>query len=272
MFLGLIRGRRKDLWTKCQKCNEFIYKRDFEENLWVCPRCGYHTRLPAKQRIELTVDPDSFEELFSDIRSLDFLGFDEGYPEKLVAEAEKYGISEAVVVGRAKIGSYPVLIGVMDFRFRGGSMGSVVGERITRLFKLSAEEKLPVILFTASGGARMQEGVISLMQMVRTSQAVELVKEQGIMYICVMTDPTMAGVAASFASLADVIIAEPGALIGFTGPRVIRQTIRQELPKGFQSAEFCLEKGLIDMVVDRRELRTVLIKLINVHFSTRPRR
>ncbi len=268
MFLSLIRGKSKEDWTKCPRCKEFIYKKDLEDNMNVCPRCGYHLRLHARERLALMLDDGSFEELFGDLKPLDFLGFNEGYEEKMRREAELTGTDEAIVVGSGRIGGYPVLVGAMEFGFRGGSMGSVVGEKVVRLMQEALRRKLPVVIFSASGGARMQEGITSLMQMVRTSEAVSRLREAGIMYVCVMTDPTMAGVAASFASLADVIIAEPGALIGFTGPRVIQQTIKQKLPEGFQTSEFNLEKGMIDMVVDRRELRNTLTRLLKAFFSS----
>ena len=268
MFLSLIRGKSKEDWTKCPRCKEFIYKKDLEDNMNVCPRCGYHLRLHARERLALMLDDGSCEELFGDLKPLDFLGFNEGYEEKMRREAELTGTDEAIVVGSGRIGGYPVLVGAMEFGFRGGSMGSVVGEKVVRLMQEALRRKLPVVIFSASGGARMQEGITSLMQMVRTSEAVSRLREAGIMYVCVMTDPTMAGVAASFASLADVIIAEPGALIGFTGPRVIQQTIKQKLPEGFQTSEFNLEKGMIDMVVDRRELRNTLTRLLKAFFSS----
>ncbi len=258
----------KELWERCPSCKEMIYKKELEENLFVCPKCSYHHRIGGRKRIEITFDPGTFEEWDLDLKPLDFLNFGEDYRRKLEENAQKVEANDAVITGKAKIGGYPVAVGVMDFSFRGGSMGSVVGEKITRMMERALEENLPVITFSASGGARMQEGILSLMQMAKTSAVVGLLKEKGLMYINVLTDPTTAGVAASFAGLADILIAEPGSLIGFTGARVIQQTIKEKLPEGFQTAEFSLEKGLIDMVVDRRKLRDTLISLLRAFYSS----
>ena len=252
------KGLPEGLWTKCKKCEQIIFQKDFEENFMVCPKCGYYVRLNSKERIELLTDKDSFKEINADLKPVDVLDFP-GYKEK----KDSYKTKDAICTGEAKIGGYSVAIGVMDFEFMGGSMGSVVGEKIVRLIERAIDKKLPVILVSASGGARMQEGIFSLMQMAKTSAALAKLAKKKLPYISVLTDPTTGGVAASFAMLGDVIIAEPNALIGFAGPRVIEQTIRQQLPKGFQLSEFLLKHGMIDMVVERKNLRETIIKLIN---------
>ena len=234
----------------------------------VCPKCGYHFRISAKKRIELFVDPGTFQEINQDLKPVDFLNFGEDYRKKLDREQEKTTLNDAVITGLGEIEGKRVAVGAMDFSFRGGSMGSVVGEKITRLFEKALEEEIPVVIFSASGGARMQEGIISLMQMVKTSAAVGFLKEKGILFINVLTDPTTAGVAASFVGLADIMIAEPGTLIGFTGARVIQQTIKEKLPEGFQTAEFSLEHGLIDMIVDRRNLKRQLGIILQAYYSS----
>jgi len=251
-----------ELWSKCPHCHEVIYIKALDENLKVCPKCRYHHKLTAMERIASLVDPDTFVEYDAHLASTDPLSIGSKYLEKLASDEKKTGLKEAVVIGRAKIGGIPVVLGVMDFNFRGGSMGSVVGEKVTRALERALELSLPCIMVTASGGARMQEGTLSLMQMAKTSAAVAKLQEAGLMYICVLTDPTTAGVAASFASLGDVILAEPGALIGFTGQRVIAETIRQKLPPGFQQSEFLLKHGMLDDVVDRRSLQPLLVKLL----------
>ena len=252
------KGLPEGLWTKCKKCEQIIFQKDFEENLMVCPKCGYYVRLNSKERIELLTDKASFKEINANLKSVDVLDFP-GYKEK----KDSYKTKDAICTGEAKIGGHSVAIGVMDFEFMGGSMGSVVGEKIVRLIERAIDKKLPVILVSASGGARMQEGIFSLMQMAKTSAALAKLAKKKLPYISVLTDPTTGGVAASFAMLGDVIIAEPNALIGFAGPRVIEQTIRQQLPKGFQLSEFLLKHGMIDMVVERKNLRETIIKLIN---------
>lgn len=252
------KGLPEGLWTKCKKCEQIIFQKDFEENFMVCPKCGYYVRLNSKERIELLTDKDSFKEINANLKPVDVLDFP-GYKEK----KDSYKIKDAICTGEAKMGGNPVAIGVMDFEFMGGSMGSVVGEKIVRLIERAMDKKLPVILVSASGGARMQEGIFSLMQMAKTSAALAKLAKKKLPYISVLTDPTTGGVAASFAMLGDVIIAEPNALIGFAGPRVIEQTIRQQLPKGFQLSEFLLKHGMIDMVVERKNLRETIIKLIN---------
>ncbi len=252
------KGLPEGLWTKCKKCEQIIFQKDFEENFMVCPKCGYYVRLNSKERIELLTDKDSFKEINANLKPVDVLDFP-GYKEK----KDSYKTKDAICTGEAKMGGYSVAIGVMDFEFMGGSMGSVVGEKIVRLIERAIDKKLPVILVSASGGARMQEGIFSLMQMAKTSAALAKLAKKKLPYISVLTDPTTGGVAASFAMLGDVIIAEPNALIGFAGPRVIEQTIRQQLPKGFQLSEFLLKHGMIDMVVERKNLRDTIIKIIN---------
>lgn len=248
------------LWEKCRKCGEMNFTKTREENLNICPRCGCHYPLTAAQRIELLTDPGTFTELDADLESVDTLHFRGvfSYAEKLAASKAKTGLKDAVVCGYAKLAGHACALGVMDFRFLGASMGAVVGEKVTRLVEYATAKRLPLIMVTASGGARMYEGMISLMQMAKTSGALELYKEANLPYIVVMTHPTTAGVTASFASLGDLILAEPGALIGFAGPRVIRNTTQANLPEGFQTAEFLLNKGLVDRIVDRRNLRREL--------------
>ncbi|MBO4524953.1 MAG: acetyl-CoA carboxylase carboxyltransferase subunit beta, partial [Ruminococcus sp.] len=239
----------------------------YEELRRVCPKCNYHGRLSSNERIAITVDKDSFKEFNGRMRGADPLNFPD-YLEKQTELRASTGLSDAVITGTATIKGSPVVIGVMDSRFMMGSMGSVVGEKITRAFEYATERKLPVVMFTASGGARMQEGIVSLMQMAKTSGAVKLHSEAGGLYISVMTDPTTGGVTASFASLGDIIIAEPKVLIGFAGRRVIEGTIKQRLPEDFQLAEFMYEKGFVDMIVERRKLRSVLSHLLKLHGYT----
>ncbi|MFH1452838.1 MAG: acetyl-CoA carboxylase, carboxyltransferase subunit beta [Armatimonadota bacterium] len=259
---NLGKGKEGELWIKCANCSSLIFKKNFVENFKVCDKCSHHHKLTAWERLDITVNKNSFKELFKDIYSSDPLQFGQEYIDKLDKDIKKTGINDAVLTGEAKIGGFDVFIGIMDFNFRGGSMGSVVGEKIVRLIELAVEKKKPVIIFSASGGAGMQEGMLSLMQMTRTSAAVNKLKEKNILYICVMTDPTTAGVAASFASLGDVILAEPRAIIGFSGARVIEQTIKQKLPPGFQTSEFYLEHGFIDKVISRKQIKPTLIKLM----------
>jgi acetyl-CoA carboxylase carboxyl transferase subunit beta len=230
---------------------------DLERELMVCPQCGWHHDLSAPERLAMLVDEGSFVEIDRGLRSADPLQFSSGkvYAEQVAAAEVSTGLDEAIVTGRATIGGRSVIVGVMDFRFIGASMGSVVGEKVARALELALAERTPIVLVTASGGARMQEGMLSLMQMAKTAAAATRLVSAGVPYLVVLTNPTMGGTTASFATLGDVLIAEPGALIGFAGPRLVEQTIRQSLPKGFQSAEFLLEHGIIDMVVDRRELK-----------------
>lgn len=249
---------------KCPRCQDTSPLIKYEELRRVCPKCNYHGRLSASERIAITVDKDSFKELNGGMRSENPLDFPD-YSEKLTELRAATGLNEAVVTGTALIKGSPVVIGVMDSRYMMGSMGSVVGEKITRAFEYATEKGLPVVMFTASGGARMQEGIVSLMQMAKTSGAVKLHSEAGGLYITVMTDPTTGGVTASFASLGDIIIAEPKVLIGFAGRRVIEGTLKQRLPDNFQLAEFMYEKGFVDMIVERRKMRSVLSHLLKLH-------
>lgn len=252
------------LWTKCENCFELIVTRDFDENLKICKKCGFHHKLTARERIELITDADSFGELYANIQPTDPLQFVDSkeYPKRIKSAQKNSGYDEAVLTGTAKIDGRNVALGVMVFEFVGGSMGSVVGERITRLLEHALEENLPVIIVSATGGARMQEGILSLMQMAKTSGAVARLAAKRLPYISVLTNPSTAGVMASYASLGDVIVAEPEALIGFAGPRVIQQTINQILPKGFQKSDFVLEHGFLDMVVERKDLKDTLSMLL----------
>ena len=251
-------------WVKCNNCKEILYKEDLKSNYSICPNCGKYFRLSARRRIKQIIDEGTFEEIDADMRTSDLLKF-EGYKEKIQALQEKTKIQEAIQTGTGNINGLKVAIGVMDSNFMMGSMGSVVGEKITRLIEKAIQEKLSVILFCVSGGARMQEGIISLMQMAKTSSAIAKLDEAGLLYVSVLTDPTTGGVTASFASLGDIILAEPGALIGFAGPRVIEQTIKQKLPEGFQTAEFLLEHGFIDKIVERKDLKNTLSNLIQLN-------
>jgi len=251
------------LWSKCPKCGEVLYRRDLAANLFVCTRCGHHFRMGAYDRIASIVDGD-FAEIGGEVVAGDPLGWTDKktYPAKLSGDRERSGLSESVVCGFAKIGHFPVALGVMDFNFRGGTMGRVTGERITLLLEEARRRRVPCIIFAASGGARMEEGMLALMQMAKTTAAVSRFMADGNVFIMVLTDPTTGGVSASFAFQADVIVAESKAMIGFAGRRVIEQTIRQRLPDQFQTAEFLLEKGAIDMVVDRRNLKETLVRLL----------
>ena len=252
------------LWMKCGNCGEAVYTEDVEKNDHVCPKCGYNFRLDAWQRIDMVLDENSFEEWNNDLVTSNPLNFP-GYMDKLNAVKAKTKLNEAVVTGVGTIHGQRTAIGVCDSRFLMGSMGEIVGEKITRLVETATKEELPLVIFACSGGARMQEGIVSLMQMAKTSQAIKRHNDKGLLYISVLTDPTTGGVTASFAMLGDIILAEPGALIGLAGPRVIEQTIGQKLPEGFQRSEFLLEKGLIDGIVKRRELRDTLSEIIRMH-------
>lgn len=269
------RSTYSENWKKCPGCGEDLRIDDIPKNNYVCDKCNYHMRMPIRDRIKLLSDDGSFVELFQDIVSVDPINFSDSktYPQRLSEAIAKnssekddaeYVINEAIAVGKAKINNIPVLLGVMNFDFMGGSMGSVVGERVTRLFEEGVTSKLPVIIVTSSGGARMQEGIFSLMQMAKTSAAVKRFKHSGLPYISIMADPTTGGVSASFATLGDINIAEPGALVGFAGPRVIEQTIRQKLPRGFQRSQFLLEHGMIDSIVSRSELKASISKLLKM--------
>ena len=251
-------------WIKCDNCKEILYKEDVRANYSVCPNCGKHFRLSSRRRIAQIIDEGTFEELNADLHTTDPIKF-EGYLQKIKSLEEKTKIKEAVRTGIGKINGINVAIGVMDANFMMGSMGEVVGEKITRLIETAIEKHLPVILFCASGGARMQEGMVSLMQMAKTSAALSKLNKAGLLYISVFTDPTTGGVTASFASLGDVILAEPGALIGFAGPRVIEQTINQKLPEGFQRAEFLLEHGFVDRIVERKDMKNELFNILKLH-------
>ncbi|MFD3155429.1 acetyl-CoA carboxylase, carboxyltransferase subunit beta [Haloimpatiens sp. FM7330] len=252
------------MWIKCSGCGSILYKKDVEENLKVCPNCNYYFRLSARQRIKLIVDEGTFIEFDKDMQSKNILNFEQ-YDEKLKNQKEKSKQNEAVITGMCRVNGYKTVIAIMDSNFMMGSMGSVVGEKITRAIEKATEEKLPIIIFTTSGGARMQEGMFSLMQMAKTSAAIARHNEKGLLYITVLTDPTTGGVTASFAMLGDIILAEPNALIGFAGKRVIEQTIKQSLPLGFQRAEFLLEKGFIDKIVERNKIKSVLGEILRIH-------
>lgn len=250
--------------VKCPRCQSSVLLERYEELHRVCPNCNYHGRLSAKERIAITVDRGSFKELDAGMVSGNPIDFPD-YPEKQQELREKTGLNDSVVTGTATIKGSPVVVGIMDSHYMMASMGSVAGEKITRAFEYATENSLPVIMFTASGGARMQEGIVSLMQMAKTSGAVKLHSDNGGLYITVMTDPTTGGVTASFASLGDIIIAEPKVLIGFAGRRVIESTIKQKLPDDFQLAEFQHEKGFVDMIVERRKMRSTLSHLLKLH-------
>ena len=251
-------------WVKCDNCKEILYKEDVHKNLSVCPNCGKHFRLSARRRIKQIADEGTFEEIGKDILTKDPLNF-EGYLKKVEALKEKTKIEEAVKCGTCKINGEEVVLAVMDGNFLMGSMGSAVGERITLAIETSIQKRLPLIIFCVSGGARMQEGIVSLMQMAKTSAALAKHNEAGLLYISVLTDPTTGGVTASFASLGDIILAEPNALIGFAGPRVIEQTMKQKLPEGFQRSEFLLEHGFIDKIVERKDMKNVLTQILRLH-------
>ena len=252
------------LWLKCPKCGEVVYRDDVKAHGYVCPKCEGYFRIGTRTRIRMVADTGTFQEWFTDLETENPLEYP-GYEEKIADLQEKTKLHEAVTVGKCMVNGLETVLGVCDSRFLMGSMGYVVGEKITRAFERATEEKLPVVLFTSSGGARMQEGIVSLMQMAKTSAAIRKHSEAGLFYLPVLTDPTTGGVTASFAMLGDVILAEPGALIGFAGPRVIAQTIGQKLPEGFQRAEFLVEKGIIDGVVERQELKETVWKLLNIH-------
>ena len=251
------------LWTKCPKCNEMIYDKELEAKLNVCFTCGHHFALTAWERVHSLVNADDFEQMDENMSSVDVLEFP-GYMSKIGANQQKTGLKDAVITGLGSLNHHQIALGVMDFSFNGGSMGSVVGEKLTRLIEKGTELGLPVIICSTSGGARMYEGMFSLMQMAKTSSALKKLSVKKIPYISILTDPTMGGVSASFSMLGDIILAEPGALIGFAGPRVIEQTIKQKLPDGFQRAEFLLNHGLIDNVVHRKDLKSTVADLLKI--------
>ena len=254
------------LWSKCPSCEAVLYFTDLENNLHVCPKCGFHNRLSARQRLDLFLDPETRAEFASEVVPLDPLKFKDTkkYSERLEEAEKETGETDALVVMQGSVKTVPVVAVAFEFGFLGGSMGSVVGERFVRGVQASCDEGLPFVCFTATGGARMQEGLLSLMQMAKTTAALHQLSAAKQPFISVLTDPTMGGVSASFAFIGDVVIAEPGALIGFAGPRVIEQTVRETLPEGFQRSEFLMEKGAIDMIVDRRQLRDKIARLITL--------
>ena len=261
----------KDLWTKCPKTGEIIYNRVLKENLMVVPNSGYHFPLKARDRIASMLDEGTFEEMDTGVYSLDPLEFNStsSYPEKLKQNQAKTKETDTVISGMGEMGGMPLSIAVMDFRFMAASLGSAAGEKITRAIERGVEKSCPVIIVSASGGARMQEGILSLMQLAKTSAALAKLSEAGLPYFSILTNPTMAGVMASYASLGDVIIAEPEALIGFAGPRVIKETTQQDLPEGFQTSEFLLERGLVDIIVPRVEMRDRMINLMKALYGAR---
>lgn len=261
----------KDLWTKCPKTGEIIYNRVLKDNLMVVPSSGYHFPLNARERIVSMLDKDSFEEMDMGVHSLDPLKFNatSSYPQKLKQNQAKTKEIDTVISGMGLMGDMPVSIAVMDFRFMAASLGSAAGEKITRAIERGIEKQCPVIIVSASGGARMQEGILSLMQLAKTSAALARLSEAGLPFFSILTNPTMAGVMASYASLGDVIIAEPEALIGFAGPRVIKETTQQDLPEGFQTSEFLLEHGLVDVIIHRSEMRERMINLIKALYGAK---
>jgi acetyl-CoA carboxylase carboxyl transferase subunit beta len=261
-------GDRKEmpdgLWVKCDNCSDIIYKKELEKKLYVCPKCDYHFRINSRHYVDILMDKNSFTEFNQNITSADPLKFKDNkkYTDKYKAAVQKTGISEAVVTGTGKVDGQDTVFCIMDFSFLGGSMGSVVGEKISRAIDVALEGKTPVVIVSASGGARMHEGVLSLMQMAKTSAKLALLAKEGLPYVSILTNPTTGGTTASYAMLGDVHIAEPGALIGFAGPRVIKQTIGQDLPPGFQRSEFLLEHGFVDTIVHRHELKSRLASML----------
>ena len=266
VFLRKKKDMPDGLWMRCDSCKGVVYKKTVEERLFVCPECDYHFRMSSRDRLKFLLDENSFEEIWSTMIPCDPLNFRDriSYPERVTTEQQKTGLKEAALVGKGKINGKEVIIGITDPAFIMGSMGSVVGEKISRITEKAMEMNLPLIIISGSGGgARMQEGVFSLMQMAKTSAAIGRFQEAGGLYIAVLTDPSLGGAMASFASLADITIAEPRALIGFAGPRVIQETIKRSLPKGFQTAEFLLEHGFLDMIVHRQDMKKELFRLIS---------
>ncbi len=253
------------MWRKCPNCLEIIYSKALKKNQMVCPKCDYHFRIGVKERLRIMLDAESFIEIEKEITSTDPLGFKDSkkYSDRIIAAVKKTNRKSAVIIGEGKINGRSIILGILDFAFLGGSMGSVVGEKITRMIEFAIEKKLPVIMVSGSGGARMQESVLSLMQMAKTSAALGRLSENKLPYISILTDPTTGGVTASFAMLGDIHIAEPRALIGFAGPRVIQQTIKQELPDGFQRSEFLVEHGMVDMIIPRIKIKETLSKILD---------
>ncbi|MFC1481524.1 acetyl-CoA carboxylase, carboxyltransferase subunit beta [Candidatus Neomarinimicrobiota bacterium] len=258
------RSLEGDLWTKCPSCSEYIYRQELEKARFVCPTCSHHFSVSCRKYLELLLDEDGITELNPNLTSVDALGFKalKKYSDQLAAAKKKTGLKEAVITVSARVKGYPIVLAVMDFSFIGGSMGSAVGEKISRAIDYAREHKIALAIISSSGGARMQEGALSLMQMAKTSAKLSLFSNAGGLFISILTDPTTGGVTASYAMLGDVILAEPGALIGFAGARVIKQTIGQDLPEGFQRAEFLQEKGFVDHIVHRKDLRDTLASLI----------
>jgi acetyl-CoA carboxylase carboxyl transferase subunit beta len=252
------------LWVKCPECEAVLYRTDLEKNLSVCPKCGHHSRVPARERIEQLLDPEGRFEIGSEVVPIDSLKFKDQkkYPDRLAAAMEETGETDALVVMQGSVKSVPLVLAAFEFEFMGGSMGSVVGERFARGVRVAYENRVPFVCVAASGGARMQEGVNSLFQMAKTTAVLQELNRARLPFVTILTDPTMGGVSASFAFVADLVLAEPGALIGFAGPRVIEQTVREKLPEGFQRAEFLMEKGALDLIVDRRQLRDELARLL----------
>ncbi|MDR3086473.1 MAG: acetyl-CoA carboxylase, carboxyltransferase subunit beta [Azoarcus sp.] len=265
---GAVRNKSipEGLWSKCPACEAVLYRSDLESNMQVCPKCGHHLRIGARARLEMLLDSEGRVGIGNEVKPVDALKFKDSrkYPERL-SEAEKgTGEADALLVMQGTVLGTPLVVACFEFDFLGGSMGSVVGERFVRGVRVALDQCLPFVCITASGGARMQEGLFSLMQMAKTTAAITLLAQRKLPFITLLTDPTMGGVSASFAFIGDVVIAEPGALIGFAGPRVIEQTVREKLPEGFQRSEFLLEKGAIDMIVDRRQLQSRLAEVINL--------
>ena len=254
------------LWSKCNVCQEIIYKKELERNLNVCPKCSYHFPIQAQKRLTIVADNGSFVELDRALAPVDLISFRDlkRYADRITEAQQKTGLKDAFITGRCEIHGFPAMIGVFDFGFLGGSLGSVVGEKITRMVERAMDEKVGAIIFTSSGGARMQEGIISLMQMAKTSAALSLLRKERLPYITVLTDPTLGGVTASFGMLGDIIVAEPRAMVGFAGPRVIKETIKADLPPGFQRAEYLLQHGMIDLIVERKKLKETLGKLLGL--------
>jgi len=261
------------LWTKCDACGSILYRAEVERNLDVCPKCSHHMRIGARRRLDIFLDPEPREEIGAEVEPVDILKFKDSkkYKDRLSQAQKATGETDALVVMQGQLEGMPLVACAFEFRFMGGSMGSVVGERFVRAVNRCLDQNLPLVCFSASGGARMQEALFSLMQMAKTSAALARLREAGLPYISVLTDPTMGGVSASLAMLGDIHIAEPGALIGFAGPRVIEQTVREKLPEGFQRSEFLLEHGAIDMIVDRRRMRGKVARLLAM-LSHRPPR
>ncbi|HEX9949944.1 MAG TPA: acetyl-CoA carboxylase, carboxyltransferase subunit beta, partial [Thermodesulfobacteriota bacterium] len=254
------------LWSKCNVCQEIIYKKELERNLNVCPKCSYHFPIQAQKRLAIVADDGSFKEFDRELVPVDLISFRDlkRYSDRLHEAQQKTGLKDAFITGRCEIHQLPAMVGVFEFDFLGGSLGSVVGEKIARMVEKAMDEKIGAIIFTSSGGARMQEGILSLMQMAKTSAALSRLRKERLPYISVLTDPTTGGVTASFGMLGDIILAEPGALIGFAGPRVIKETIKADLPPGFQRAEYLLQHGMIDLIVERRRLKETLGKFLDL--------